>query len=71
MVGIASPEEVEPLQLSDQDGRVWKALGGGPLQPDAISVKCRLTIRECLAAVTSLELQGLAECLVSGEVRRR
>jgi len=71
MVGIASPEEVEPLHLTDVDGRVWKALAAGPLQPDALSVKCHLTVRECLAAVTSLELQGLAECLVSGEVRRR
>ena len=71
LLDISSPDEREPLHLSAEDGRVWKSLAGGPLDPDAIAVLCHITIRECLAAVTSLELQGLVECLVSGEVRRR
>lgn len=71
LVGIASAHEQEPLQLTGEDGQVWKCLAAGPLAPDTIAVKCHITIRECLACVTSLELQGLVESLVTGEVRRR
>lgn len=71
LVGIAAPEERVPLQLDGQDGRLWKALAAGPLTPDSLALRCHVTTRECLASVTSLELQGLVECLVTGEVRRR
>lgn len=71
LVGIAAPEERPPLRLSANDAKVWKAVAGGPLGVDAISIRTRLTTRECLSAVTSLELEGFVEVLVTGEVRRR
>ncbi len=71
MVGIASPDEQEPDHLSVEDGKVWKALAAGPLEADSLAIKCHITTRDCLASITSLEIQGLVECLLTGEVRRR
>jgi len=71
LVNIALPEEREPAQLSDEEARVWKALASGPQTPDALAVRCHFTTRQCLGFITSLEVQGLVESLVSGEVRRR
>jgi DNA processing protein len=71
LVGIAAPEERAPLRLSGIDAQIWKALAAGPLDANAISARTRVTIRECLAAITALELEGFVEVLLTGEVRRR
>jgi DNA processing protein len=71
LVGITSPHESAPLHLSDIDARVWKALASGPLSPDGIAEAAKVTTRECLASITSLELDGRVEVLLTGEVRRR
>ena len=71
LVGVHSPDEREPIQLSVEDAKLWKALAAGPLPPDDLSSRCHMTVRECLTSITSLELKGLVECLISGEVRRR
>ena len=71
LAGIASPDEMPPAHLSLRDGKAWKALAGGPLMPDELAARSCITTRECLESVTSLELMGLVECLVTGEVRRR
>jgi DNA processing protein len=71
LVGIATPEEKAPVTLNANDSRVWKALAAGPVDADAIAVRAHLTTRECLSAITSLELGGYVEVLITGEVRRR
>jgi predicted Rossmann fold nucleotide-binding protein DprA/Smf involved in DNA uptake len=38
---------------------------------DTIASRTDLSTRECLAAVTSLELNGMIESLITGEIRRR
>jgi predicted Rossmann fold nucleotide-binding protein DprA/Smf involved in DNA uptake len=38
---------------------------------DTIASRTDLSTRECLAAVTSLELSGMIESLITGEIRRR
>lgn len=67
----AAPSSFVPYQLSDVDGIVWSALGNGPLSIDALSNRTTLASRDCLTSVTSLEIQGMVESLVTGEVRRR
>jgi DNA processing protein len=71
LLNVSGAYEEPPILLSDIDGRVWKALANGPLDPDAIAVRTRLTTRECLGAITSLELGGYVESLLTGEIRRR
>lgn len=71
LAGVPAPGRPEPIDVSGPDASVWSALGGGCLTMDALAVASHISTRECLAAVTSLELRGLVECLISGEVRRR
>jgi len=71
LAGIAHAPRPEPVQLSEAEARVWSALGAGGLGMDALASASRFTARECMGIVTALELRGLVECLVSGEVRRR
>jgi len=67
----ASPAPSPPYQLSEVDGRVWAALARGPLTVDLLLRQTSLAARDCLTAVTSLEIQGMVESLLTGEVRRR
>ncbi|HEX5438611.1 MAG TPA: DNA-processing protein DprA [Gemmatimonadaceae bacterium] len=50
---------------------VWQALGEGALDLDTLTTRSALPARECLAAVTALELSGAIECALTGEIRRR
>jgi DNA processing protein len=71
LAGLASPHERAPVHLSEIDARVWKSLVSGPLSTDQIVQAAKVTTRECLASITSLELDGRVEVLLTGEVRRR
>lgn len=71
IAGVPGAEQEAPLQLGDADGRVWATLGGETLSVDLVASRASLSTRDCLAAITSLELAGMVESLVTGEVRRR
>ncbi|HVF38344.1 MAG TPA: DNA-processing protein DprA [Gemmatimonadaceae bacterium] len=72
LAGVSSETPADPpFHLSEQDALIWQALEGCMLQVDALAAKSGLTARDCLGAITSLELAGMVECLLTGEVRRR
>jgi DNA processing protein len=71
LAGVAEVIQPEPAQLGDADRKVWAAIGGETVAVDVIAARTCLAARECLASITSLELSGMVECLVTGEVRRR
>ena len=71
LAGVKGPPQAEPVSLSETDALVWSTIGGSSLTMDAIGSAARMSARDCMLAVTSLELRGLVECLVTGEVRRR
>lgn len=71
LVGVSPPPRNRDAELGEKESRVWDALSGGGLDTDSLAARSRLPARECLAAVTSLELLGMVECLLTGEVRRR
>jgi DNA processing protein len=71
LAGVEGVKQLEPLTLNPTEKLVWSAIGGGTVSIDAIGTASKLAARDCMTAVTSLELRGLVECLVSGEVRRR
>jgi len=68
----AAPQRSAQPSLDTPDERaVWDALSHGPSGIDALTVRAKLAARACLAAVTSLELRGLVECALDGDIRRR
>ena len=71
LAGISPAIQTEPARLSEIDGRVWSAIGGETIGLDAIAHRAGLSARECMTSVTALELAGMVESLVTGEVRRR
>jgi DNA processing protein len=71
LLGLAAPENRPAPNLPENERRIWEALDGGYFEVDTLSAKCELTTPECFAAITSLEIMGLVECSVGGEIRRR
>ncbi len=71
LAGVSAPPRNAPAQLAGDDARVWAALDQGSLMVDDLAVKAGIPARECLTSITSLELMGMVECLITGEVRRR
>jgi DNA processing protein len=71
LAGVDAPSRPRDLELEARESLVWDALGAGGLDVDTLCNRSNLPARECLAAVTTLEILGLVECLLTGEVRRR
>jgi DNA processing protein len=72
LVGLTPPaRRPDPEIASPAEQAVWSALGDGALDVDSLTARSGLPARECLAAVTTLELSGAIECALTGEIRRR
>jgi DNA processing protein len=72
LLGISAPKVAAPPPLlPESEQKVWDAIAGGFVDTDALPAGTGLTIAECLAAITSLEIMGLVECSLAGEIRRR
>lgn len=71
LVGLTPPPRTPRADPGSDEGIVWKALGGGPLDMDSLCHRSGLPAAQCLAAVTRLELAGSIECALTGEIRRR
>jgi len=71
LAGLSPPSARPPMLDTSAELGVWRALGQGPLNLDALAARTSLPARDCLAAVTALELRGAVECTLTGEVRRR
>jgi DNA processing protein len=73
LLGVSPPKnagEAMPI-LPETEQKVWDALKGGLTEMDSLPAATGLSMAECLAAVTSLEILSLVECSLAGEVRRR
>jgi DNA processing protein len=71
LLGIAPSAAEPPPVLPDSEQQVWDATQGGLVLIDDLPRTTGLLLSECLAAVTSLEILGLIECSLAGEIRRR
>jgi DNA processing protein len=61
----------KPSDMDPGEQLVWAQLAAGPVDMDTLSTRTRLPARECMAAVTGLELSGAIECGLDGLIRRR
>jgi DNA processing protein len=72
LLGVSAPKiTAPPPLLPESEQKVWDAIAEGFVDTDALPGATGLTIAECLAAITSLEIMGLVECSLAGEIRRR
>ncbi|HJP85270.1 MAG TPA: DNA-processing protein DprA [Gemmatimonadaceae bacterium] len=65
------PDKPPPPLLPDTEQKVWDSLADGMKLSDDLPALTELSLAECLAAITSLEIMGLVECTLAGEIRRR
>ena len=73
LLGISPPKAAlpPPPLLPDSEQKIWDAIADGFVSTDALPAATNLSIAECLAAITSLEIMGLVECSLAGEIKRR
>ncbi len=71
LVGLSAPVRFSDPSFGEREQRVLRELARAPADLDALAARSRLPARECMQAVTTLELAGAIECLLTGEIRRR
>ena len=70
LVGASLPRQNEDIDLPDPQRKLWHCLGDGPADVDRLSVRTGLALSECLSAVSALEIRGLVQCSLAGEISR-
>jgi DNA processing protein len=71
LAGLTAPRERPMTLTSNAEQRVWDALSSGALDMDALCAAVALPARDCIAAVGAMELRGIVDCELTGEIRRR
>jgi DNA processing protein len=71
LAGLTVPMRASMDTLPEPQRAVLRILADGPLDVDALTTQSGLPARDCLAAVTALELAGAIECELTGHIRRR
>ena len=70
LVGLTAPVRVAHLPERGAERRLWDALAQGAADLDTLCTRASLPAHEGMAALCDLEIRGLVECALSGEVRR-
>jgi DNA processing protein len=70
LLGLTAPVRTRDLPVGGSERALWEALAAGHADLDTLSSRARLPAHETMAAVSALELRGLVECALSGEIRR-
>ena len=71
LVGVTAPRSASRTPTDATQLAVWRALESPAPDLDTLASRASLPARGCLAAVTALELDGMLECSLTGEIRRR
>jgi len=70
LLGLTAPIRLHDIPEGTAERTVWQALAAGGLDLESLAARASLPAHETLAAVSALELRGLVECALSGEIRR-
>jgi DNA processing protein len=71
LVGLTPPPRSTDPAFTQTEMTILAELRHAPADLDALATRTRLPARECMRAITTLELAGAVECLLTGEIRRR
>ena len=71
MIGISEPGKACVQFDSPIERAIWDAIARPAANFDVLTARTGLPARICLETVTALELRGLIDCTITGEVRRR
>ena len=70
LCGLTSPIRRADLPDGTSERALWDALAHGSANLDTLCTRASLPAHEGMAAMSVLEMHGLVECALSGEVRR-
>jgi DNA processing protein len=70
LLGLTAPIRLHDIPEGTVERTVWQALAGGGLDLESLAARASLPAHQTLAAVSALELRGLVECALTGEIRR-
>jgi DNA processing protein len=70
LTGLTAPIRLADLPAEGGERRLWELLSEGAANLDTLCTRSGLPAHEAMAALGALELRGLVECALSGEIRR-
>jgi DNA processing protein len=70
LLGLTPAARASDIPEGGSERALWEALAAGHANLDTLSSRARLPAYEAMAAVSALELRGLVECALNGEIRR-
>lgn len=70
LVSLTAPVRLRDLPDGGSERRLWDALSLGAADLDTLCTRASLPAHEGMAAVSTLEIRGIIECALSGEIRR-
>ncbi|MDB4916404.1 MAG: protecting protein DprA [Gemmatimonadetes bacterium] len=70
LMGLTAPIHLADIPEGTIERRMWNVLADGAADLDSLCARCSVPAHEGMAAVTALEIRGLIECSLSGEIRR-
>lgn len=70
LLGVSAPKVSTPPELPEPELRLWDCLAGGPSDVDSLSQQAGVPVRECLASISALEIRGLVQVSLAGEISR-
>ena len=70
LLGLTAPLRVADLPENGAERRLWDALALGAADLDTLCTRAALPAHEGMAAASALELRGVIELALSGEIRR-
>lgn len=71
LLGLDVPLHRADLPEGGTERLLWDALAAGPADLDTLCARATLPAHEGMAAVSALEMRGLIQCTLTGEIRRR
>jgi len=71
LVGLSYARPNDAELDGPEERTVWQALEKAAASFDVLCARTGLPARVCFQTVTTMELRGLVECSLTGEIRRR